>query len=273
MKLLIQIIAILVVFSTISICVLKPEMHKTVLVYNSDYKLIPNEEVKTETQEIPVMEMPAKPVVESVKKEIQTTSVPKTQTVVKKIVQTPQKQVNTGTTTHNKQKTTTKPTVKQEQKTIVKQPEQKIITEQIKQPTKKVEKQIQEPPVKKILTQQEEEIAWNVWRSNLQNKIMQDVRLPVLPTGIVFRFTFNVDKYGKITNIYTYSDNSAYTPYAIQYIAPVIRSYQGKSILNFPEGSARISTEFKGGWKISSSERLSSPKDYNDYEKVTKVGN
>ena len=109
----------------------------------------------------------------------------------------------------------------------------------------------------KILTEKEEEIAWNVWRSNLQNQIMRDVKLPILPNGIVFRFSFNVDKYGKITNIYTYSDNSLYTPYAVQYIAPVIRSYQGKTILNFPEGSSRLATEFKGGWKISSSERLS----------------
>ena len=42
----------------------------------------------------------------------------------------------------------------------------------------------------RIITPQEEEIAWNIWRSNLQNKIMQDVRLPIIPNGITFKFTF-----------------------------------------------------------------------------------
>lgn len=272
MKLLIQIIAILVVFSTISICVLKPEMHKTVLVYNSDYKLIPNEEVKTKTQEIPVMEMPVTPKVETVKQEVKTVSVPKMHTVVQQTVQKPQTQTKAQTTVKVQPKMITQTPVKTEVKTV-KQPEQKVVQEVVKQEPKIVQTQTQTQTAPKVLTQREEEIAWNLWRSNLQNKIMQDVHLPPLPTGIVFRFTFNVDKYGKITNIYTYSDNPAYTPYAIQYIAPVIRSYQGKSILNFPQGSSRISTEFKGGWKISTNERLSSPKDYNDYEKVTKVVN
>lgn len=270
MKLLIQIIAILVVVSTISICALKPEMHKTVLVYNSDYKLVSNEEIKTETKEIPVMEMPVEPKTETVKKEVQTVETPKTQKVVQQTVKTPSTQQKTQTAVKTQtQKQVQKP-VKTEVKQTVKQPEVKKVVQEVVKPETKVV-QTQTKPARKVLTQQEEEIAWNVWRSNLQNKIMHDVKLPALPTGIVFMFTFNVDKYGKITNIYTYSTNPAYTPYAIQYIAPVIRSYQGKSILNFPEGSTRVSTEFKGGWKISTSERLSTPNDYNDYEKVIKT--
>lgn len=272
MKLLIQIIAILVVISTVSICALKPEMHKSVLVYNSDYKLVPNEEIKTEKQEIPVMEMPVTPKVETIKQEVQTISVPKTQKAIQQTVQKPHTQTKTQTTVKVQPKTTTQMPVKTEVKTV-QQPEQKVVQEVVKQEPNIVQTQTQTQTAQKVLTQQEEEIAWNVWRSNLQNKIMQDVHLPPLPTGIIFKFTFNVDKYGKITNIYTYSENPSYTPYAIQYIAPVIRSYQGKAILNFPQGSSRMSTVFKGGWKISTSERLSSPKDYNDYEKVTKAVN
>lgn len=269
MKLLLQIIAILLVVSTISICAIKPEMHKTVLVYNSDYKLVPNEGIVTDKREIPVMEMPAAPKVETVKQEVQTVSVPKTQKVVQQTLQKQQTQPKTQTITKVQPQTTTQSPVKTEFK-IVKQPEPQTVREVVKQEPKIVQSQTKSQPTPKVLTQKEEEIAWNVWRSNLQNQIMQDVKLPALPNGIVFRFSFNVDKYGKITNIYTSSDNPAFTPYAIQYIAPVIRSYQGKSILNFPEGSSRTATEFKGGWKISANERLSTPQDYNDYEKVVK---
>ena len=40
----------------------------------------------------------------------------------------------------------------------------------------------------KTLTEQEEEIEWNKWRSNLQNQIMKDVKLPIIPQGTVFKF-------------------------------------------------------------------------------------
>jgi len=269
MKIFLQICAILVIVATISICAIKPEMHKTVLVYNSDYKIVTDEEVKTETAEIPIMEIQVKPQEQTVKKTTETVSVPKTQTTVQKPVQTvkiqtPSKQVKTETKTVTKPAQTTVKTEKKQEQQV-----QTVIKKE-QPPKPQTVKTTRTQTAPKVLTQQEEEIAWNVWRSNLQNQIMKDVRMPALPTGIVFKFTFEVDKFGKISNIYTYSENPAYTPYAIQYIAPVIRSYQGKSILNFPQGSTRTSTVFKGGWKISANERLSTPNDYNDYEKVIK---
>lgn len=127
------------------------------------------------------------------------------------------------------------------------------------------------PSQNTILTPQQEQIAWQVWRSNLQNKIMQDVRLPNVPQGTIFKFSFDVDRYGKITNVHTTSTNSAYTPYAIQYIAPVIKSYQGRSILNFPSGSKRTTTEFIGSFRINnSSNKYSTTQDYRDTERITK---
>ena len=122
----------------------------------------------------------------------------------------------------------------------------------------------------KTLTEQEEEIEWNNWRSNLQNQIMKDVKLPIIPQGTVFKFEFDVDMYGKVSNVQTGADPSNYTPYAIQYIAPVIRSYQGRSILNFPAGTARTSTTVTGKWRISDTERYSTENDYNDIEKINK---
>ena len=99
---------------------------------------------------------------------------------------------------------------------------------------------------------------------------MQDTKLPPIPNGVLFQFSFTVDKFGKISNVQTGANPSSYTPYAIQYIAPVIRSYQGRSILNFPEGTARTSTQVTGKWRISSTEKYSTPQDYNDVEKVVR---
>lgn len=121
-----------------------------------------------------------------------------------------------------------------------------------------------------VLTAQQEEIEWNKWRSNLNNQIMKDSKLPTMPNGVIFKYKFTVDKYGKITNVQTSSTTPGYTPYAIQFIAPVIRSYQGRAILNFPAGSNRVSTEVSGAWKISSNSKLSTPDDYHDVEKVKK---
>lgn len=137
-------------------------------------------------------------------------------------------------------------------------------------------KTVVQPKVEKVKVSQpvnnlaHEEIEWNVWRSKLQNQIMQDVILPNVPIGTVFKFTFEVDKYGKISNVQTWSFDKTYTPMAIEHIAPVIRGYQGREILNFPLNSNRITTKVEGGWKISDKSVFSTPMDYNDMEKVTK---
>ena len=226
-KLLFTILLILAVISTLCICVFKPQMHSSVLVYDSSYKIV---EQKVET---------------TVEKEIPTvTQEPKTESIQTKIEEQVLQQPQTTKTEHIKN------TVKTESKPAITQ-------QKAKEKTKI-----------KTLTEQEEEIEWNIWRSNLQNQIMKDVKLPIMPQGTVFKFEFDVDKYGKVSNVQTSSLTPAYTPYAIQYIAPVIRSYQGHSILNFPTGTQRISTHVTGGWKISTTEKLSTPKDYNDTETV-----
>ena len=262
MRILIQILLILLAVSTISICAIKPDMHKYVMVYNSDYMLVPEEVKMVEKEEIPIMEVPVRPKQATTKNE---KKVEKPQTTTKvqqnKIVEKkqPVKTVETKTQKNetNKQMTV----VKQEQK---KTEPQKVQTVSTRTTTPSVEQ------ITTAKTSTSEEIAWNVWRSNLQNKIMQDAIMPVLPQGTVFKFSFTVDKFGKISNVQTWSTTASYTPYAIQYIAPIIRSYQGKDILNFPGGSTRFSTEVNGGWRISSNEKFSTPQDYHDIEKVIK---
>ena len=316
----ISVILILAIVATLCICVMKPKMHKAVLVYNSDYTITPSQEAEIEEEKIPVMEMKLEPEdmgrkvenvveyqsydytvpqveTEKIKTPIQTktvtslipnkkaesrSEVQKTQTTVPK-AQTSKTATHTASPVdvqkildNNKNIQTSKqtePKVSEPVKTVSEPVKAVVPTKTVSAPTpvavssKTVTQQAPQP---KVLTAQEEEIAWNVWRSNLQNQIMRDVKLPTIPQGTKFNYTFNVDKYGKITNVKTYATPSNYTPYAIQYIAPVIRSYQGKSILNYPAGTQRTIVEAYGAWKISTSSKYSTPQDYNDVEKVIK---
>lgn len=283
MRTILNILLVLLIVSTVSICFTKPDMHKTVFVYNSDYTIVPEKRTETYTETIPIMEQPVKPKVETIK--VETVTVPQTNTIksqqvkTNKIVnQTKKQTVKSKTDTPVKTVVTketkpvsTKPVETVKKQTTVTKPIQAEKKQIVQVEQKPIIKQEQTPVTKKVLTQQEENIAWNVWRSNLQNKIMQDTKLPYIPNGVVFKFSFTVDEYGRISNLQTWSENQGFTPYAIQYIAPVIRSYQGRSILNFPEGTARKSTEVKGGWKISDNEKYSNPNDYNDIERVKKI--
>lgn len=268
MRLILQTLLILIIIATFSICAIQPDMHKNVIVYDSDYTLVTEEEVKTETKDIPIVDVPAKPIEKTTVVEknltpvtttakVQTNNVKKeTQTTPKQTVTTKQTITKPQTKTESKPVTTavTIPTVTETKKTEVPVPEQKVIIQKTEQP--------------KVMTQQEETIAWNKWRSDIINSIMQDTKFPSIPQGTVFQFSFTVDKYGKITNVQTGANPANYTPYAIQYLAPVIRSYQGRSILNFPEGTARTSTQVQGKWRITDTAKYSTPQDFNDYEKV-----
>ena len=280
MRLVLNVLLILVIVATVLICTVQPEMHKSMIVYDSDYTLVTEQEVKTETKDVPVMEMPSAPVQKTtvVEKKVEpVVAATKTQTTnVKQQTKTTPKQITTTKQTVAKPQiqTVTKPVTTTETKPKVFQQTQKTETPKIEK-TENTEKtpfsQIAKneniyPP--KVLTQQEETIAWNRWRSALTNQIMQDTKLPPIPNGVLFQFSFNVDKYGKISNVQTGANPANYTPYAIQYIAPVIRSYQGRSILNFPEGTARTSTQVTGKWRISNTEKYSTPQDYHDVEKV-----
>jgi len=210
---------------------MKPQMHSNVMIYDSSYKIV-EQNVDTQTEkEVPTV--------------TQVTTPETIQTKIENIIDT-------------------KPVTQKIETT--KQSDTKV-----SEPIKAVQKTaVQKTTNTKVLTEQQEEIEWNKWRSNLQNQIMRDVKLPIIPRGTIFKFEFDVDKYGKISNVQTWSMTSSYTPYAIQYIAPVIRSYQGKTILNFPSGSNRTETHVTGGWKIALTSRYSTPRDYNDTETVKK---
>lgn len=216
--------------TTLCVGFFQPSMHKKFFIYNSEYKIVEQKQTVQKVTKLP--EQVNKPPLKQKSKTISETKTLKTKKVE------PSKQ----TTTVKTQKKDT-PKVKS------------VVTKTVKKEATKAEQEV---------------IQWNIWRSNLQNQIMKDAKLPITPEGTIFKFEFDVDKYGRIYNVKTWSTTSMFTPYAIQYIAPVIKGYQGHSILNFPSGSNRISTTVQGGWKISGTAKYSSPEDYRDFETIIK---
>lgn len=248
-RLFLSLIAVITVISTLCILIFKPEMHKSVMIYDSAFEIVQPVENSVEIKNIPTQQKTV-----SEKTTVKTTT---PQKVVTRVIEIPQKQQITKT----------------QNKNVVKETKSQVVQKQTSsQKTKNSPVKTTSSPVKtaKQLTQQQEVILWNKWRSDLQNQIMRDVRLPIVQAGTVFKFSFEVDKYGKVSNLQTWSTNPVYTPYAIQYIAPVIKSYQGRSILNFPEGSNRVVTLVEGGWKIADATKYSTPADFKDVEKLRK---
>ena len=125
---------------------------------------------------------------------------------------------------------------------------------------------------KTVLTEEEEVILWNKWRSDLQNQVMRDARVAA-PMGTRFRFSFTVDKFGNISNLRVWSDTPYFTAMAVSGIKPVLLSYQGKNILKFPKGTKRIQTNVTGGFVISTYDKYSRPDDYADVEKIRRLKN
>ena len=161
----------------------------------------------------------------------------------------------------------------QEVEKIVQSPKPPVQQTSHQKPTTQPQQQIQQKPKPQQvqnnapLTEAEEIIVWNKWRSDLQNKVMRDSRIAA-PRGTVFRFSFTVNKFGQMSNLKIWSDTPGYTNYAIQALKPLLLSYQGKPILNFPARTKRITTNVEGAFAISNQDRFTTPNDYSDIERV-----
>lgn len=119
----------------------------------------------------------------------------------------------------------------------------------------------------RILQKREETIAWNKWRSDLQNKIMEDATVPA-PLGTIFFFSFNVDDKQRVSNISVLCSNPFYQKEAVETILPVIESYSGKSFLKFPKKTKRRSVRFDGSYMIWIENTFATPDNYNDFERI-----
>ena len=108
------------------------------------------------------------------------------------VQQQPKKQITTVVQQTKPVQQVVKQTVKSEPKKTVKQviePKQKPAPVVQPKESLPVVQVVTAPAVVKQLTEQEEIIVWNQWRSNLQNQVMRDTKISA-PIGTVFKFSF-----------------------------------------------------------------------------------
>jgi len=120
---------------------------------------------------------------------------------------------------------------------------------------------------RKFKGSRDEIVAWGVWRSNLQNRIMDESAVEA-PIGTLILFSFNVSDKGKISNLQYSCSNRKYYSSARADMVEVLEHLQGDSILKFPENTKRKNVRFKGGFLLDYTTQYSSPSDYTDYERV-----
>lgn len=275
-------VLVIISFIVLTIITLKlhPDMHQPMIIEDADFKLTRISDTLS-TKNIPVSSSAQKP---KTTEKIVETPAPDLKTIQKEIetakpVSQPEtKYINTSTPKQQQTEKRIKPETPPEDTSQIELLEQ--ILEQVEKETTEPETQTQprtqrqkpaaNPNFKNpYMTEQEEIIAWNKWRSNLQNQIMRDSQIDYAPLGTLFLFTFVVDKYGNISNIKVECSNPNYMDIARNNVKPAIANLQKKPILNFPKGTQRTSTVVTGLFLIGTQERYSTPNDFSDYERVT----
>lgn len=262
-KILSVILILAFIISTITAAIIKPSLYKQVLFSSKPVEITQNTP-EIQEKEIHVKEIP--PLVQ--KQETLNLSVENKIEKTEKTLKTVKKE-------EEKTKTIKKPELPNSVKEIITKqqtPEIKTTVEKLKEPAPEpanIQKEYKNPlqQQQRELTEQEELIIWNRWRSNLQNKVMKDVKIDA-PLGTRFRFSFTVDRYGQISNLKVWSENPEYTSLAISRIKPLLLSYQGQPVLNFPQGTKRIVTNVTGGFVLATFDKYSKPSDYSDVERV-----
>ena len=111
----------------------------------------------------------------------------------------------------------------------------------------------------------QEELSWNIWRSNVQNMIMDNTEVRG-DLGDWFIFSFEVNKSKKIEKVFVYASN--WDKFSKNSIEREIKNLQGKNILEFPKGTKRTSVFVEGGFIVDNSVQYSRPEDFNDYETI-----
>lgn len=119
----------------------------------------------------------------------------------------------------------------------------------------------------RMLQRKEETIAWNNWRSDLQNAIMVDASVSA-PLGTMFFFTFKVDKNRHISNIKVLCTNPMYQKQAAVAITAAIKNYEGSDFLIFPPKTKRTSVKFEGSYMIWFETSFASPENFSDFERI-----
>ncbi len=130
-----------------------------------------------------------------------------------------------------------------------------------------------EPP-QNLMQQINEKIVWNKWRADICNTIADnslETQVYRLKKGVLFKYSFNVDKNRHISNLEVRLARGAYDEVvqdSILDINKTIRSLEGKRILEFPAGTRRTSVQVTGGIEMSDFDANLNPGNFSDIESV-----
>ncbi len=259
-------ILVIIAFIIVSILTIKfhPEIHKPMIIEDANFKLTRISDSLITNKNIPVSSA-----AQTSTKNIQNTTNNKNINIESnKNFANIQKTQNTNTQSNKIQDDTTQLELLQR---IIDQTENNQPTQTESKQVKKQKTEVAKNPKynNPYMTEQEEIIAWNRWRSNIQNQIMRDSKIDYAPLGTMFLFTFVVDKFGNVSNIKVECSNPDFMNIARERVKPAIAGLQKKPILNFPRGTQRTSTVVTGIFLIGTQERYSTPDDFSDYERVT----
>ncbi len=276
-------VIITVLFLTILSAVNRPVMHKTFVLTNQNFKLDRLNPQQLELQSVPMFRIGDAPtrVVKAPKQQIKNSETPIIPSDVNII---PSDFIQTVHVNNNQQVQNTAPPKPNNSDEMLKQVGKMLDTE-VDLPSSEPQDKNTKPALPKN-TQTENEtpsgcticdalldpkvrselIAWNKWRSDVQNRIMETSYVEA-PYGTLFFFSFKVDRERNIYNIKIMSSKPN-TESDIRNIKAAIEALKGDKILQFPEKSNRKSINFSGGFLMSDYEELSSPSDFRDFEYI-----
>ncbi|MCM1004182.1 MAG: hypothetical protein NC408_07560 [Candidatus Gastranaerophilales bacterium] len=165
---------------------------------------------------------------------------------------------------------------KQQEKVVVESPQ--TVTTPIPAMTPKPKAQAKqkqkEESSKSFMGQINEKIVWNKWRADICNTISNnslETQSYQLKKGVMFKYSFSVDKNRHITDINVRlvrgaSDNI--TLDSIKDINRTIRSLEGKNILEFPKGTQRTVVKVNGGIEMADYDSSLTPGNFSDIESI-----
>ncbi len=268
-------IIILLIIVTGLVCLTKPQLHRQMMIVGSEYVFVDEESLEQIKEKVePQLKQIQKNGFSKNQQKIQQTGKQTAQRkTAQKTVRSAKKIEKQNEIKPTQIKQTKQNEIKEIKKDEPKKVEEKPINEEknVEPPSLKKEnpEQKAEPIVSQIkeLTEEEEIIAWNKWRSDLQNQVMKDTNISA-PIGVIFKFSFTVDKFGNMSNIKVWSQTAGYSDIAVNAIKPVLMSYQRQPILTFPQGTKRVITNVAGGFVMAETTGYSSPSDYSDYERI-----
>ncbi len=114
------------------------------------------------------------------------------------------------------------------------------------------------------------DIDWNTWKSNFINQIIDDSMyihsLDAYELGSWFYYSFNVDKYGRISNITVRS--MQLTPMDKERIRKLIKSYEYQDITVFPANTQKTTAKVDAVVMLGNNEKKSRPSDFNENEQI-----